>query len=719
LLQKVIIIIILIIMSEPKSQEDLDLFLTGVESKLRGPFSSLDLAKAISTTALRGSHTPSEYLQLISKVLSRTDKVIQLRILVGLLGLDSTRDTTDDIYNVLQQAQDADRHEEWVRTVSGLIQGIMFQQQQHEDEQQQQQREGGGGSSSRESCRGDMAKELLQKTCLEIIERVREVDRDKAQHIQSTFSNKSNSGNNKDNDVDDDDEDDGEVSEPAVAGTDMNAYFAPYSYSLLPRELVKQVIPECSSNPHFRTSTTSKASILSIDDQLELEKATEAAQHKPAVASSTHANGSGKKNGGESSSSAAGAAGVDISKHQYPPGFRPSKVATSKSKLAGTHKSSMFMPAKKPTLTTTMTTTRPMSTTMGAGGARPTPLGAASTTSTATTTTGPTGAVAGGTSGPGLAAGSKQLLPTSITTAGIHVRRKGGAQALLSKGGFKQRVAGKVGTAAASAGGASGSGTAAASSFLAARKMGGANGSSGRGASSGSGLVAAGRSGRSMTNSGSSNSGPGANRSKMKMIDVNEVDTLAKEHQERDEKLAQQEKHKSRKRKIMDMAAEKGLVGNTAKSKRVEPAAATTTTTTPATATVSGKREAKESASKSTEQHPAPPASTAAPAEAAALAPATEPFATDPAISSSSRQSEWEALLNERSNKLSGEDRFRVQQFFDNRFNPTPEQSTYKMKLHEARTTDPQSGQAIKETFYLELDYQTFTSKQSKKVKRY
>ena len=117
-------------MSENKvkveSQEDLDLFLTGVESKLRGPFSSLDLAKAISNTALRGSHTPKEYLQLISKVLSRTDKVIQLRILIGLLGLDASNETNEEIYGVLQQAQDATLHEEWVRTVSGLIQGCVI-----------------------------------------------------------------------------------------------------------------------------------------------------------------------------------------------------------------------------------------------------------------------------------------------------------------------------------------------------------------------------------------------------------------------------------------------------------------------------------------------------------------------------------------------------------------------------------------------------------------
>ena len=76
-------------------------------------------------------------------------------------------------------------------------------------------------------------------------------------------------------------------------------------------------------------------------------------------------------------------------------------------------------------------------------------------------------------------------------------------------------------------------------------------------------------------------------------------------------------------------------------------------------------------------------------------------------------------FLQEKSNKLSDEDRTRIEQFFTMRHNPTPDQNVYKMKLHEERTTDPATGQDIKETFYLELDYNSFTSKQSKKTKRY
>jgi hypothetical protein len=43
----------------------------------------------------------------------------------------------------------------------------------------------------------------------------------------------------------------------------------------------------------------------------------------------------------------------------------------------------------------------------------------------------------------------------------------------------------------------------------------------------------------------------------------------------------------------------------------------------------------------------------------------------------------------------------------------------YKMKIHEQRGNDVSTGQEIKETFYLELDYNTGEQKQSRKIKRY
>ena len=489
---------------------------------------------------------------------------------------------------------------------------------------------------SRASCRGEMAKDLLQKTSAEIIERVRDIDKNERQHGQT-------SGRQEDE-----------------IHNDMNAYFVPYRYSLLSRDLVLQVVPECQSNPHFQV--TKSANILSIDEQLELEKSKEAQSHKPAVASTAQRGG----NKGKSDESTP----PDPSKHQYPPGFRPSKLATPKSR-AGT--SSLFMPSKKPSAM--MASNRP-----GVPGAKP-------------------------------------------VKAALHMRRKGGAQALLSKGGLKQRVAGKMGAAAA------------ATSSLAARKL---------GAGGTGGLVGAAGAGRASKSFGNNQ------RSKMKMIDVNEVDTLTKEHQARDDKIAQAQKMKSRKRKILDKAAENGLVsGKASKQQKSETSsgdgeAEGSTDNAPqdeaakvavnGAAAVKSEDQAEDGDQWVEDTHPPQQQSQFPPhpqlaaamdsiaAMTAGAAAPTEPptsMLTDPQQQDDGKQQEWKVILRERSNKLSAEDKFRVQQFFENNYNPTPDQLVYKMKLHEARTADPQSGQAIKETYYLELDYRTFTSTQSKKVKRY
>ena len=60
----------------------------------------------------------------------------------------------------------------------------------------------------------------------------------------------------------------------------------------------------------------------------------------------------------------------------------------------------------------------------------------------------------------------------------------------------------------------------------------------------------------------------------------------------------------------------------------------------------------------------------------------------------------------------------RVQQFFTARTNPTPRVAVYKMKLHEERFLDSETGQNVKETLYLELDYNTFGYKKLRKIKK-
>lgn len=199
---------------------DMDAFLISVESKLRGPFSSLDLGRAIAS-----AHSPREYLQNISMVLPRMDKVVQLRVLVGLLGVDPSEDTDDVIFKILTEAQEAPLHEEWVRVAAGLVQGILFYRH------------------SGERDMGDEVQKLLEKTCKDILSR-----------------------------------------EPLA--TDADPLFAPYYYSLLNPDTLHRILPECMSNPHF--SANENAEIIRQDDTLEQDEqpvsASRLVEEAPAVA---------------------------------------------------------------------------------------------------------------------------------------------------------------------------------------------------------------------------------------------------------------------------------------------------------------------------------------------------------------------------------------------------------------------------------------------------
>ena len=136
-----------------KLKEDLDLFLTNIESKLRGPFSSLDLSKAVTTAALRKTMTPPEYLENLNQVLLRTDKVSQLRILIGLLGLEPEKKLDEKVLEVLTTAQE-DSAEDWVKVIAGLIQGIMFRTEEDEKDRRREERRQRRRSKSESRARG-------------------------------------------------------------------------------------------------------------------------------------------------------------------------------------------------------------------------------------------------------------------------------------------------------------------------------------------------------------------------------------------------------------------------------------------------------------------------------------------------------------------------------------------------------------------------------------
>jgi hypothetical protein len=193
------------------SQEDLDNFLTIVESKLRGPFSSLDVAKAVTST--RGL-SPRQYIQQLIKVFPRMDKVTKLRVIIALLGLDPSDETDDLIYDLLQDAQEDRLSEEWVKIIAGISCGVMYQ----EDE------------GSHESCRGNEAQNIFEKSSESALEAIRN------QRLS----------------------------------VDSDPLFSPYFYSLLNPDILKEVLPESLHNPHFTVNTD--AGILKEDELAERKK---------------------------------------------------------------------------------------------------------------------------------------------------------------------------------------------------------------------------------------------------------------------------------------------------------------------------------------------------------------------------------------------------------------------------------------------------------------
>lgn len=580
------------------SANDLDAFLTMMESKLRGPFSSLDLAKAVSTVALSSNDEATQYLHNVAAVLPRAEKVTQLRILTGLLGLEPAETTDGAAKKIVEAAQEAPVYEEWVRVIGGLVQGIIFQTNINDDDENITD-----DSQSSDLFTGKEAKQLLGKTCREILDRVRKLERETAVIDENT--------------------------EYRLGQSDSNPLFAPYRYALLCPDLLQAVLPEVKRHDHFKVNEI--ADILSMDEKIEVEKAKEEQDHqqaglltiaepKPAVIRQCEA--------------------PDF------PGFRTTTKPTNSA--ATRPKSSMFMPAK------------------------------------------PQAALAAAKRTQGTKPGALKPMQKPV----LHQRKAGAAQTLLAKSRRARLM--KVGAATTQA--------TTPTTVL----------------------------GRTASTAATANA-MGNARSKMKMIDVAEVQGLETRKQEA--AVAPPPAKRGRKAQLLSgnkrskpelVAADYGN-DKVSRLKKASDAADNNVHVLGKNSRAPPVTQAPTVASYPTQQAAAGAlASAALNAYQAQLAvqpqAATATMAATVAgtlTASGTKQQDWRQLLKEKSNRLSEDDRLRVQQFFVSHFNPTPEQSKFKLKLHEERTTDTKTGEPVKETYYLELDYNSLTSKQSKKVKRY
>ena len=603
---------------------DLDLFLTAIESKLRGPFSSLDLTKTVTTAALRGNNVSEvQYLQQIAQVLNKSEKIIQMRVLIGLLGLDPEPEMNEVIFSLLRQAQGkgedtmdredlteeeklAQRYEEWVRVVSGLIQGVMYKKDDNDETKNY----------------GEEAQGLLDATCDEVMKQIEKL----AQQVERQQEEEEDDEEKTSSDID-----------TSLKAADVDPMMAPYRFSLLNPKMLKDSLPEAlEPNPHF--AVNEDVDVLNMDAKQEEIKAQEEADYalqKQQVIQKAGATSSQRTSAPE--------------RRVVMPGQGSGSNMAAKKKAAARPKSSLFI-TRKP---------------------------------------------------PAASAAAKRT--------GLHVRKKGAAMGLVGKGRQLQGTAGVSGVG----GGA--------------MRLGG------------------GRALKASAHSG------GAPRSKMKMIDVSEAADLAKQQQETPAIKDRTKKLTSLKRKAPG-AAGRPTANKTARLGNSAVAAsksnALSQDSKPAASAPAGQKEAPEPSGESAnalaaaaltkyqtqmagetnEQNRNGSAqdSTASALAAAALtkyrtqtsdtAQNQPPQQRRP---SQPRQLNWQQLLQDKSNKLTDDDRDRVRLFFENRTNPSPGESVVKMKLHEERSTDPETGQPVKETYYLELNYNTFTSKQSKKVKRY
>lgn len=741
---------------------DLDLFVTAIESKLRGPFSSLDLTKTITTPALRGGNDVSEsqYLYQIEQILSKPDKITQMRILIGLLGLNPKSELDSVVYNIIRKAQGkqpeqdhhdnekqnnnnnereeeklAYRYEEWVQVIAGLIQGIMFKENHkttNNNDDNDNNNDNNNENGNENQSYGEKAKDLLDSSCDEIIQKVEKVaynqklrilkNEKKQSKQQSSISSSISSSTSS--------------VRKSLLDADFDPLMAPYKYTLLNPNLLRHIIPDSlHDNPHF--TVNHDAPILDIDNQLEISRAREESEHSIQTKNSSLS--SQQRNGSSDRSSASSAAAA--TPMAYMPGMNRKRPGTSSSSSTATTtttdakkkamerpKTSMFLTAKKP---------------IGTMGSR------------------------GG--------------PNAMKrNTGLHVRKTGAAQRLVGKGRQLQQPMSSTIGSAATAGGSSRSGSTSTA------------GTTSRLGGSGSG-------GRALKAMGGGGDGGGVSRSKMKMIDDNEASDLVK-HQEQQNSNTTSTKLIGSKRKLgatsnllrsnnnnnnkmsrggKGRGEEKMMMisntNNNNNHSNKQPSSSSQNTEssdkdqndnedddddetkqnerrrnrfTTATSSSLSKKEKQQNVAtfaalnsddddddddendddpnKTNNTNSAATIATTNALAAEALSKyqsqvaATEVATTTTEPTTTTKQLNWQKLLNSKSNRLTESDRERIQLFFQSRTNPTPEQSIYKMKLHEDRINDVSTGKpTMKETYYLELNYNNYTSKQSKKVKRY
>eukprot|EP00548_Thalassiothrix_antarctica_P013188 CAMPEP_0194172538 /NCGR_PEP_ID=MMETSP0154-20130528/7006_1 /TAXON_ID=1049557 /ORGANISM="Thalassiothrix antarctica, Strain L6-D1" /LENGTH=668 /DNA_ID=CAMNT_0038885263 /DNA_START=95 /DNA_END=2101 /DNA_ORIENTATION=+ len=650
-------------------KEDLDIFLTTLESKLRLPFSSIDMAKAVTQT--KGME-PEEYLTNVQKVFHRMDKVTKVRVLIALLGLDPDEDTDTIIYDLYTEAINDNEvgPVDWVRIVAGLNRGIMFRNETEnkskddDDETEKKSKDGdedgeiendsekdntsnsNNNTDSNFSCRGEDAQRLLEESCEDILERV--------------FQTEEN--------------------------PDTDPLFSPYMYSLLHSDLLQKTLPECLGNSHFKVN--SSAAILQEDEILETTKRESdlnARKKNTAAANKGDGNNNGSNNNNQE--------GTDASTTNDNNNDSTAKSDDTKSTTKTTDMRDLpTMPGirkMKSRLRGTMAAA--MAASRGGRG-----LGRGGRLSRGRGAKAGRGAVGAGAAVGNIFAPTKRIMGRGGRSgSGIRskaqttmLRRKGGtAKALLS-----MNIAAPAGEAIVR-GKAVGGGRMKVVDSSEVPNLGG--------------TAKTGRKKRSMLLQKQQPRQGGENNKRTKVMPYNNrhvgkpsAAVLMARRGEDDSKFGNfddddDDDEEDNKDNNKDDTKKDSVQNDNANN---------TTAAAPAPAAPSSMQDDDNDDSKfgifgdeddddddDDDDNEAPP---------------PPPTTTD-----------WKQHLV-KANRLSEEDRERVRQFFVDRVNPTPAVPVVRLKLHEEKTMEESTGLTIKETLYLELDYTTYGFKKLRKTKK-
>ena len=679
--------------------EDLDAFLLLIESRLRADFTSPDLSRTIAsqgtsstrggagssgaaTTALPSGNpsSPSKFLRLIGKVIDRASKPIKLRALMSVLGLESDRiiennnssqqnsNSMGGYSRMLQKKTSAieldeqktdlivwklldraEKDEEWVHVVAGILRGIMFRSGDINDILNV------SSSESTITCRGKAAEKQLNKISNGILEGIRNSSVEgtkKSERAKSKLLQDEKSQANEDGEVTPQKQQEDEARlKSLLIKNDACPTFVPYQYSLLSPQTIKTTIPEIDTNSHFISKMD--VDIFKVDAEVEEKRAAEEGKEmqlqkqRSATAMSSNNNNAGRGGG------VTGVGGRTNGAN--------SNTAIMAGRMRGRFSNLGGRGGRGGAVDTAASLLRPNRPGLVGRGGRADMAGRALTGRGSVGgrlgAAGRLGSIAGRGMAMGRAGAVRAAAPTTVSRTPLQRRTPGSTRAMLN--------------------------------------------SSGRG-------------------------GTGGEASKMKVIDFSEVEGLKNAKQEREEeeqKKSVEERKAERKRKLLEEAAKSGLKN---RDKRVNGGSAAVKKSQPS-------RDNEANNLEGGAQKPAPdPFPLPEGALDMDIPCELESYSTehnhghDPQhLPSTHHQYHQQQQLLEKSNKLSDEDRQKIYQFFQDRANSNPNQAAstgesnvWKVKLNEEKTVDPQTGEIVKETLYLELDYRTFGYKKTRKIKR-